>query len=353
MAAVALNQESLELGVWSRIYIRVFERGDDHHRANSAEVPGEGKTHCIVQEDQPAASGIPQKRIRIDDDGRLVPLVPREPLLSSALQEWEGFLLERHLTGGFEVPQHNHSSILLSMQLNAKLHLGWHSSSGNRNALIEAGSLTLHGHSGCSSSIWDGDYNRVVFELDPRHLERLTEGRFAGARVEVAEKWTFRDPRLEHLLKVLHSELQLGAPSGHLFAEQVGNAVAMILARHYAHVPPGEYGTGGKIPPARLKRVFDYVEDRLEKKVHVSHLAEVASMSPYYFARLFKRSTGMTPHEYIESRRIERAKELLRSTDLSVFEIGIRVGHLDPKQFRSVFRRRMGVTPAEFRAANS
>src|ERR1700761_5064135 len=114
------------------------------------------------------------RRISIDDDGRQVPLVPQEPLLSSASQHWDGFLLERHLSSGFEVPKHNHSAILLSMQLSASLHLEWRSDSGLRRTVVDAGGLTLHGRFGCNRSTWIGDYNRVVFELEPDHLERLT-----------------------------------------------------------------------------------------------------------------------------------------------------------------------------------
>ena len=76
-------------------------------------------------------------------------------------------------------------------------------------------------------------------------------------------------------------------------------------------------------------------------------------MSPFYFARLFKNSMGVSPHKYVTMRRIERSKELLRRSDRSIFEIGVSVGYLDPKHFRVVFRREVGVSPSEFRAAQS
>jgi AraC family transcriptional regulator len=300
-----------------------------------------------------AMSSEAARRISIDDNGHRIPLVPQEPLLSSSSQHWEGCLFERHhLAGSFEVPKHNHSSVLLSMQLNASLHLGWRSGAGERNAVVEAGTLTLHGGCGCNSSTWLGDYDRVVLEIDPAHLQRLTEGSFAGAKVEVEERWMFRDPRLEYLLKVLHEELQQGAPAGRLFSEQIGNSVAMLLARQYAVVKPAEFGAGGRIPTSRLKRVFEYIDAHIDQEIRLSNLAETASMSPFYFARLFKNSTGVTPHQYVATRRMERAKEMLRHSDTSIFEIGIRVGYLDPKHFRTLFRREVGISPSEFRTAH-
>jgi len=237
------------------------------------------------------------------------------------------------------------------MQLNGSLRLRWKSGSGWQNATTGAGSILLHGWSGCNESIWTGTYDRIVCEVTPTHLAKLTEGRFAGAVVDVADRWSFKDVRLEHLLRVLHLELQQGAPTGLLFREQVGDAIAVLLAKQYATVKVGLWGTRGSIPPSRLKQVLDYIEDHLDQQTHLSDLAQTASMSPFYFARLFKNSVGVSPHKYVTMRRIERAKEMLRRSDLSVFEIGIRVGYSDNKHFRVMFRREVGVSPSVFRAS--
>jgi AraC family transcriptional regulator len=297
----------------------------------------------------------PTRRIGLLVKGQQVPVVPHTPLLSSVSHEWEGFVAEHRLAELKieEIPKHSHSGIGLSMQLNGSLRLQWKSGSGWQNATAEAGSIVLHGLSGCNESIWDGIYDRILCEVNPARLAELTEGRFAGALVDVADRWSLKDARLEHLLKVLHVELLQGAPAGPLFGEQVGDAIAMLLAKQYATVKVSLWGTGGSIPPPRLKQVFDYVEAHLDRQTHLSELAQAASMSPFYFARLFKNSMGVSPHQYVTMRRIERSKELLRRSDISIFEIGMRVGYLDPKHFRVVFRREVGISPSEFRASKS
>jgi AraC family transcriptional regulator len=295
------------------------------------------------------------RRVGLLVEGRQVPIVPHTPLLSSASHEWEGFLVERHLAelNLDEIPKHRHSGIALSMQLNGSLRLQWKSGSGWQSATTGEGSILLHGWSGCNESIWDGTYDRILLEVIPTHLAKLTEGRFRGAVVDVADRWSFKDARLEHLLKVLDVELQQGAPTGPLFGEQVGDAIAMLLARHYATVKVGLWGTGGSIPPPRLKQVLDYIEAHLDQQTHLSDLAQTASMSPFYFARLFKNSMGVSPHKYVTMRRIERSKKLLRRSDITIFEIAVRVGYLDPKHFRVVFHREVGISPSEFRASKS
>ena len=296
-----------------------------------------------------------RRRIGLLVEGSQRPVVPHTPLLSCTYHEWEGFLVERHLgeLNVEEIPKHRHSGIALSMQLKGSLRLQWKSGSGWQSATTGAGSILLHGWSGCNESIWNGTYDCIMCEVTPIHLAKLTEGRFAGAAVDVADRWSFKDARLEHLLKVLDVELQQGAPTGPLFGEQVADAIAMLLAKQYATVKVGLWGTRGSIPRPRLKQVLDYVEAHLHQQTHLSELAQAASMSPFYFARLFKNSMGVSPHKYVTMRRIERSKEMLRRSDISIFEIGVSVGYLDPKHFRGVFRREVGVSPSEFRASQS
>jgi hypothetical protein len=127
------------------------------------------------------------------------------PLLSSASRGCEGLLVEHHRAelNRDEIPKHRHSGIGLSMQLDGSLRLQWKLGSGWQSATTGAGSILLYGWSGCNESIWTGTYDRIMCEAVPTHLANLTEGRFAGAVVDVADRWSLKDARLEHLLRVL------------------------------------------------------------------------------------------------------------------------------------------------------
>jgi hypothetical protein len=78
------------------------------------------------------------------------------------------------------------------MQLNASLRLEWKSEQGGQSAVLDAGSLTLHGTPGCNRATLEVAYNRVHFELDHKHLEHLPDGSLTGTRVEIAERWSHR-----------------------------------------------------------------------------------------------------------------------------------------------------------------
>jgi AraC family transcriptional regulator len=105
------------------------------------------------------------------------------------------------------------------------------------------------------------------------------------------------------------------------------------------------------IPRGWLNRVFALVEEKLADNIRLMELAEAAGMSMFHFARMFKQSTGQSPYQYVVTRRMDTAKQLLRNQAMSVLEVSVRTGFVDQRHFTKVFRRKIGVSPTEFRAA--
>jgi AraC-like DNA-binding protein len=106
------------------------------------------------------------------------------------------------------------------------------------------------------------------------------------------------------------------------------------------------------VPPARhLLRAKDLIDARYREPLDVPTLARAARLSPAHFSREFKRAFGETPHQYLLTRRLERAASLLRTTDRSVAEICLTVGLVSVGSFTTSFGRAYGVSPTAYRAA--
>ena len=107
------------------------------------------------------------------------------------------------------------------------------------------------------------------------------------------------------------------------------------------------------VPPARhLLRAKDLADARYREPLDVPTLARAAHLSPAHFSREFSRAFGETPHQYLLTRRLERAAALLRSTDRSVADICLRVGLKSVGSFTTSFGRAFGLSPTAYRAAH-
>ena len=111
---------------------------------------------------------------------------------------------------------------------------------------------------------------------------------------------------------MLHTDLTAGTPAGPLYGEQLGSALAIYLTRRLAvqKLPP-RGSTRCKLPGPLLSRVCELIEARLNTPIGLKDLAREARLSRFYFAKLFRNSTGHSPYQYVMQRRIERAKDML------------------------------------------
>jgi len=105
----------------------------------------------------------------------------------------------------------------------------------------------------------------------------------------------------------------------------------------------------GGLPPRALRRVREHVQAHLDESISLEVLAGIAGLSMYHFARAFKQSEGVTPHEYIVQSRVRHGLELLAATQLPLSEIALASGFSDQSHFARRFREHMGITPSSYR----
>jgi AraC-like DNA-binding protein len=98
-----------------------------------------------------------------------------------------------------------------------------------------------------------------------------------------------------------------------------------------------------------LQQALEFIDAHLGERLTLVKIADAARLSPYHFAHIFKRFTGIAPHQYVMQRRLERAKQLLADTDLPIAEIAAELGYASQSHFSEAFHHTTSVTPLTYR----
>lgn len=169
------------------------------------------------------------------------------------------------------------------------------------------------------------------------------------ARLTVQDRSGFQDPLLSQLGLALQREVSQPLTADRLYAEAVAQMMIVHLLRHYATqrvvIPDYAYG----LSRHQMRQVTDFVLAHLHEHLSLECLAQQVNLSAYHFARLFRRTTGESPHQFVLCKRLEAAEHLLRETDLPLAQIAVTVGFPNQSHFTQAFRQHRGLTPRQYR----
>lgn len=289
-------------------------------------------------------------RIEVHENGRRIPAAPHPPLLSASSLLGEGVILEKHVTPqAAEYPEREHLTHVLFLYEGWPSRVDYRLDGQHYESQIRSGHIWIIPRGVPVYSYFHGPHGGVLLSIMPPQFERHVTPLMHGGKIELNPKFNFRDAQLEYLLRGLLAVAEDGPQGDALVGDLLVNAACIRMAKHHAISKLNHAPQRGGLPMSRLKKVFDFIEANLDKEIRLTSLASAANMSLYYFATLFRQSTGLSPHQYVLIRRIERAKQLLRSTKLSVLEVGLNLGFEHQNNFARAFRRVTGTTPTHFR----
>jgi len=197
-----------------------------------------------------------------------------------------------------------------------------------------------------------GSKEMVDISLDPALIARIALDAFDldPARVTIPPLNGAILPQLRTAMQAVGAELTAGGPGGSLAAESLANVLGVELIRHSLAPRPPKLRSYGALSRARLRAVVEYIEESLDSHITLERMASAAHLSVFHFARQFKESVGLPPHQYVIGRRVKRAEQLLRpETDQSLAQIAASAGFSDQSQLTHHFKRLIGVTPGAFR----
>jgi AraC family transcriptional regulator len=196
---------------------------------------------------------------------------------------------------------------------------------------------------------WVGLMNVLHLQLGISDAALMACSDGAYGEVELRPSRKFADPRLSAMVAAVHAEMVAGFPSGRLFLDSVEQAMAVTLVNgHAVRHRPVQIHRGG-LGSARLRRIKELVHAKMEDDLSLDEMAQSVGLSTAHFARMFRKSTGETPHQFVLRQRLERAKAMLRAPDARVLDVAVACGFKTQQHFAQVFRDVWGVSPTEYR----
>lgn len=298
-------------------------------------------------EPSPAAASL----LTADDVSATV--VPGSALRSSRERTWAGVqvIQRRHGTEALEVPPLD-SHLLILYQGRATVEMVAQIGEQQLERQLRPGALALVPVGQLSAWQWRGTapptHDALHIYLDPVRLGDAAE---TGAEPgELTGVFGAYDPQLVMLGGAFLDELTQRRVGEQLYVDALTTMLAVHLLRQYALERPLPLeAPRGTLAATELQRLTEYIEAMLAQPLSLAELAALVHLSSHHFARVFKRSTGQSPHQYVLARRVERARQLLLNGDLPVAEIAALVGFADQSHLAAHLRRQLGLTPRQLR----
>lgn len=204
---------------------------------------------------------------------------------------------------------------------------------------LGAGAMGLFDGRACRLSEWScRSVRRIMVDLDAEQLEPEA---LEGLRQDLE----FRDDELAGVLRAMVREIDEGCPHGALYAESLSVSVLMRLQRTHGLARRER----GALTADQLRRVDELIAEHIAEGPTLAALAEAAGYSKAHFVRLFRRSTGTSPHRYVLLRRLAQARELIVTSSLPLAEVASATGFASQSHLNGAFVRVYRCTPGEAR----
>jgi AraC family transcriptional regulator len=267
-------------------------------------------------------------------------------LASSGRRGWRSPLVfEIHRMTDHEYGEHRTLGHQLMINVGGAVRLGWLEGGRRCESEFRNQQLCIQSDGDSNAPRWQGELTFATVSIKPAMIESLLETRIPVG--EVFPKRHCVDAELPaSFARALAGELLF--PTEPLFAEALSIAFVLhLLAAHGRGTGHKHLAPKGKLGALQLRTVIEFMHARLGAGLTLESMARAAGYSQFQFARLFKATTGLAPHQFVRTLRLERACRLL-GDDRNVAEIALKTGFYDQAHFTNAFRREFGVTPTAY-----
>jgi AraC family transcriptional regulator len=273
------------------------------------------------------------------------------PFLFRQVAEWNGVRVHRARVIAGRMLEHTAPCHEINITLGGKLFREGLSDSGRRlMATSDAGNMCVTPAGKSVAASWDDTIDNMGILLDSDFAAKTAAENHFSTSFHFMESVQREDPMIQHMGLALLDEAKAESPSGRLYADSIIQTLTLHLLKNYTTAKNAiREAIHGGLSGYRLRRVKEFIHANLEEDLSLAEIAGVADLSQFHFARAFRKSTGMTPQQYLMQQRIESAKTLLTQADLPLVEVSLRTGFKNQSHFTALFRKFTSFTPKAWR----
>jgi AraC family transcriptional regulator len=272
----------------------------------------------------------------------------RQSLISSSLDKpWNGFYVKEHGATDFET----HEVILLKhivcLQFDAPAKLSWNGEGKFVSKTIQPGRISVYPANQLHSGSYKHEGKHVAVLIDPEFLAAALDNGTKPDGLRLRWEHGIDSPPLRELVLLLLAEATRSPSDNGHYATAIARLLCIHLVQHHAIVRKESIKRGG-LSPTRLRRVLEYIDERVGEEMTLDALAHVAGLSVFHFSRVFRQSTGQSPFQYVTEARVRHAKKLLLQPFARIGDIALDCGFCDQAHLNRHFKRLVGMTPAAY-----
>ncbi|HVF30376.1 MAG TPA: AraC family transcriptional regulator [Pyrinomonadaceae bacterium] len=272
------------------------------------------------------------------------------PYLFTQTGEWPGVRIRRVKVLPGRMLEHTNDFHEINVGLAGSLTTHKLSASGRKVATTGGrGNLCITPAGQPISADWDRRIENLMMTFDRGFIDRAAAENGFARGFEFREIYKGSDPLIQHLGLTLLEDADSETSAGRLFTDSLLQTLTLHLLNNYGTSKLPKHSVSGGLSGFKLRRVKEFIAANLDADLSLAEIAAVAELSQFHFARAFRKTTGLTPQQFVMQQRIERAKELLAKDDLPIVEVSLLTGFKNQSHFTSLFRKFTRLTPKVWR----
>jgi AraC family transcriptional regulator len=283
------------------------------------------------------------------NDNDIRKILPAIPSHNSHQLGWNGVEVQYHEQPAGEMPENSTNQHLISVHLQNVLGTQERTLDGKKwVGPLENGQISLIPANSFHAANWTNLAKVNILILEPEYLVQLAHESVEVERVELRPILNIHDPIIYNIASLLLLESQSNKAQSLLYVGGLATTLSAHLLRNYCTIPQKLRKYEDGLSKVKLQMALDFIQSHLSETVSLEEISTELEMSSYYFCRLFKISTGISPYQYLIQCRIERAKDLLLQGQMRTAQVAVEVGFSDQSHLIRHFKKVVGVTPKQF-----